>query len=97
VVLAESRKVLWASRGLLIAETHQGLVCAKAGIDRCNSGPQSDEELACLLPVDSDASAQRLRDRLRDLSRREVAVLINDSQGRPFRRGRLPAYPGRAP
>lgn len=87
VVLAESREVLWVSRGLLIVETHQGLVCAKAGVDRCNVGPTSDSEVACLLPLDSDASAGRLRDRLRDLAGLEVAVVINDSQGRPFRRG----------
>lgn len=84
LVLTESRRVVRASRGVLITETHGGLICANAGIDSSNV---PGERSVALLPSDPDASARRIRAELRALSGAEVAVLIADSFGRPWRLG----------
>jgi coenzyme F420-0:L-glutamate ligase/coenzyme F420-1:gamma-L-glutamate ligase len=71
-------------RGIIISETEHGLVCANAGIDASNV---EGESVVCLLPEDPDASAARLRDRLRELAGANVAVIITDTFGRPWRVG----------
>ncbi|HVQ60426.1 MAG TPA: coenzyme F420-0:L-glutamate ligase [Solirubrobacterales bacterium] len=58
LILSESREVLRAERGVLITETHHGLVCANAGIDASNL---PDDNTVCLLPSDPDASARLIR------------------------------------
>ncbi|MGN6216300.1 MAG: coenzyme F420-0:L-glutamate ligase, partial [Solirubrobacterales bacterium] len=58
LILSESRAVLRAERGILITETHHGFVCANAGIDASNL---PEDGTVCLLPVDPDASARRIR------------------------------------
>jgi coenzyme F420-0:L-glutamate ligase/coenzyme F420-1:gamma-L-glutamate ligase len=80
LVLDESTEVLRAERGVLIVRTRHGLVCANAGVDRSNL-PAGD--LACLLPLDPDASARRLRAALPG----RPAVVVADSFGRPWRLG----------
>ena len=65
VVLDESREVLRASRGVLICVTHHGYVCANAGVDASNV--PGDDTLV-LLPSDPDASARRLRARIKSCS-----------------------------
>jgi coenzyme F420-0:L-glutamate ligase / coenzyme F420-1:gamma-L-glutamate ligase len=80
LVLDESTEVLRAERGVLITRTHHGLVCANAGVDRSNL---PGDDLACLLPVDPDASARGLRAALP----RRPAVVIADSFGRAWRLG----------
>lgn len=85
VVLDESRQVMRFRRGLIIVENNLGFICANAGIDRSNVGPERDVVLR--LPLDPDASARRIRDGLRARSGAEVAVIINDSHGRPWRLG----------
>jgi coenzyme F420-0:L-glutamate ligase/coenzyme F420-1:gamma-L-glutamate ligase len=84
VVLDESRDIRRAQRGVLIAETHHGFVCANAGVDASNS-PQADTVI--LLPVDPDASARRLRAGLRERCGHAPAVIITDSFGRAWRHG----------
>lgn len=80
LVLDESEEVLRAERGVLIVRTRLGLVCANAGVDRSNlPGPGS----ACLLPLDPDASARRVRAALPG----RPAVVIADSLGRAWRLG----------
>ena len=83
LVEAESVRVLRRRGDLVIAETAQGFVCANAGVDLSNV----DEGYAALLPVDSDRSARRIRHRIRALAGIEVAVVISDTFGRPWRRG----------
>jgi coenzyme F420-0:L-glutamate ligase/coenzyme F420-1:gamma-L-glutamate ligase len=83
-ILDESHVVLRASRGVLICETHHGFVCANAGVDASNV-PGSDTVV--LLPRDPDASARRLRGRLRELVGIAPGVLITDSFGRAWRHG----------
>jgi len=61
LILSESAAVLRAERGVLIAETHHGFVCANAGVDTSNL---PEDGTACLLPEDPDASARRIRDEL---------------------------------
>ena len=81
VVLDESVSVIRASHGVLICETHHGFVCANAGVDMSNA---PDEDVAVLLPVDPDASAQRIR---ADLGGSGYGVIVSDSFGRPWRLG----------
>jgi coenzyme F420-0:L-glutamate ligase/coenzyme F420-1:gamma-L-glutamate ligase len=69
---------------VLIVETGPGWVCANAGIDESNS---LADDLAILLPEDADASAQRIRAELKRSTGAEVAVLITDTFGRPWRDG----------
>ena len=84
VVLDESRTVLRADRGVLIAVTHHGFVCANAGVDASNV-PRGDRVV--LLPRDPDASARALRARLTDLTGTAPAIVITDSFGRAWRHG----------
>jgi len=83
IVERESVRVLRRRGELIISETKHGFVCANAGIDLSNV----DRGTAALLPDDSDRSARRIRDRIRGLYQTEVAVIISDTFGRPWRRG----------
>ena len=84
VILRESRRIVRARPPLVIAETRHGFVCASAGVDQSNA---RGLDTLVLLPVDPDASARRLRERIRELTGKNVAVIVSDSFGRPFRRG----------
>jgi coenzyme F420-0:L-glutamate ligase/coenzyme F420-1:gamma-L-glutamate ligase len=83
VILSESRRIVRQDKGVLIVETHHGWVCANAGVDQSNV----DADTACLLPEDSDRSATALRDRLRALTGHDLAIVIADTFGRPWREG----------
>jgi coenzyme F420-0:L-glutamate ligase / coenzyme F420-1:gamma-L-glutamate ligase len=84
VVLRESRRIVRMDRGLIISETHHGFVCANAGVDASNV---PGDEVVCLLPVDPDASSARLRETLAQRAGSDLAVIISDSFGRPWRDG----------
>src|SRR5215217_6210244 len=84
VVLRESRRIVRMDRGIVISETHHGFVCANAGVDASNV---PGRDTVCLLPVDPDASAARLREALAEDPGVEVAVVISDSFGRAWRHG----------
>jgi len=86
LILAESREVLRAERGVLIVETHHGFVCANAGIDSSNL-PAADT--VALLPKDPDASARRIRAEIRDTTGISPAVVVADSFGRAWRLGQV--------
>jgi coenzyme F420-0:L-glutamate ligase/coenzyme F420-1:gamma-L-glutamate ligase len=86
VVLREARRVVRMERGVLITETPQGFVCANGGVDASNVGPASGS-VVTLLPVDPDASAARIREAVRDRTGVDVAVIVSDSFGRPWRWG----------
>ncbi len=83
VILDESVRVLRSER-VLITETRHGFVCANGGVDHSNV--PGDDELT-LLPEDPDASANRLRGRLRELAGVDVGVIVSDTFGRPWRLG----------
>ena len=90
VVLDESRQLLRAERGVLIARTRHGFVCANAGVDASNA---SVADTVVLLPRDADASARALRRRLFELGvvsgERLPGVLITDTFGRAWRHGQV--------
>lgn len=86
VVLREARRVVRMANGLLITETHHGFVCANGGIDASNVGPGSGQ-VVTLLPRDPDASAERIRRAVEARLGTDVAVVVSDSFGRPWRWG----------
>jgi coenzyme F420-0:L-glutamate ligase/coenzyme F420-1:gamma-L-glutamate ligase len=83
-ILDETAEIVRVRPPLVISETRHGFVCASAGVDASNTGGQ---ERVVLLPVAPDASAQALRDRLRELTGRTVGVIVTDSFGRAWRTG----------
>lgn len=83
LIESESVRILRRRDDLVIGETSHGLVCANAGVDLSNV----DEGWAALLPVDPDRSARRIRDRVRAMAGVEVAVVVSDTFGRPWRMG----------
>jgi coenzyme F420-0:L-glutamate ligase/coenzyme F420-1:gamma-L-glutamate ligase len=86
LILNESKEVLRLFNGILIVETKQGFICANAGIDQSNV--QDGYNNALLLPVDADRSANKIRNSLRKKTGgKDVAVVITDTFGRPFREG----------
>jgi coenzyme F420-0:L-glutamate ligase/coenzyme F420-1:gamma-L-glutamate ligase len=84
VILRESVRLVRVRPPLVIAETRHGFVCASAGVDASNAPEPSS---LVLLPEDPDASAARLRTRLRELTGVEVGVIVSDSFGRAWRQG----------
>jgi len=84
VILHESVRLVRTRPPLVIAETRHGFVCASAGVDQSNA-PEAGRVV--LLPVDPDASAERLRAALHERTGRDVGVLVTDSFGRPWRLG----------
>jgi len=84
VILSESKRIVRTRPPLVIAETRHGFVCASAGVDSSNA---PEPETVVLLPEDPDASAARIRERLRELTGVEVGVIVSDSFGRPWRQG----------
>ena len=84
VILRESAEVVRSRPPLVIAETRHGFVCASAGVDASNA---PGDDLLVLLPLDPDASARRLRERLVELSGVDLGVIVSDSFGRAWRQG----------
>lgn len=83
LILRESRRVVRMAQGVLIVETHHGWVCANGGVDQSNV----DADAASLLPEDPDRSAQALRERIRELTGLDAAIIVSDTFGRPWREG----------
>ncbi|MBI4446008.1 MAG: coenzyme F420-0:L-glutamate ligase [Acidobacteria bacterium] len=83
IVLGQARRMVRMEKGLLIAQTHHGFICANAGVDSSNVPPG----IVSLLPEDPDRSAERIRTGLEIRSGVPVAVIISDTFGRPWREG----------
>ena len=83
LILSESKKIIRMGKGIIIVETKNGLICANAGIDESNV----KIGFATLLPKDSDASAEKLRQEILKTTGCNVSVIISDTFGRPFRMG----------
>jgi coenzyme F420-0:L-glutamate ligase / coenzyme F420-1:gamma-L-glutamate ligase len=83
LVLAEASRIVRMERGVIVAETRHGFVCANAGVDVSNA----PDGVAILLPDDPDRSARALQARLEAHLGVHVAVVISDSFGRPWREG----------
>jgi coenzyme F420-0:L-glutamate ligase/coenzyme F420-1:gamma-L-glutamate ligase len=86
VVLRESKEISRMRDGILITETRHGFVCANSGVDRSNV---PGERNVALLPKDPDMSAQKIRTEIRELTGCDVAVIVSDTHGRPFRSGEI--------
>lgn len=90
VVLRESRRIVRMDRGVMICETRHGFICANAGVDESNV---NGSRAVTLLPVDPDHSAKQLRSHLQELSGEgstfDIAVIISDTWGRPWRSGQV--------
>lgn len=84
VILGEAKRIVRERGPLVITETQHGFICASAGVDHSNA---PEPGTLVLLPVDPDASARRIRDRVLELTGLTVGVVITDSFGRPFRQG----------
>ena len=83
VILGESRRIVRRRGGTIICETHQGFVCANAGVDASNA----PEGVLILLPRDADASARRLQAVLARRVGGRIGLVVSDTHGRAFRRG----------
>ena len=84
LVLRQTSRIVRMDNAVMIVETGPGWVCANAGIDESNS---LEDDRAILLPADADDSAVRIRAELKRLTGIEVAILITDTFGRPWRDG----------
>jgi len=84
VILHEAKEIV-RLRHVLVARTHHGFVCASAGVDHSNV----EHGKVTLLPRDSDASARLIKKKIKQESGADVAVIISDTHGRPFRMGAI--------
>jgi coenzyme F420-0:L-glutamate ligase/coenzyme F420-1:gamma-L-glutamate ligase len=87
LILSESARVVRSRPNVLIVEHRLGFVMANAGVDQSNVGPTDGVERALLLPIDPDGSAEILRAQLSNRFGVPLAVIVNDSFGRAWRRG----------
>jgi coenzyme F420-0:L-glutamate ligase/coenzyme F420-1:gamma-L-glutamate ligase len=83
LILRESKKIVRMENGIIIVETHHGFICANAGIDESNV----KNGFATLLPLNSDHSADLIRKKIFERTKKTVAIIISDTFGRPFRMG----------
>ena len=83
LILSESKRIVRMKNEIIIVQTHTGFICANAGIDESNV----KNGYATLLPADSDLSAQKIRDDIKNNFSKDVAVVVSDTFGRPFRMG----------
>lgn len=88
LILDESSEIIRAVPGVLIVRHRLGMIGANAGIDQSNVDHR-DGECALLLPVDPDRSAAALRESLQRRTRKQLGVIISDSNNRPWRLGTL--------
>ncbi|MBS7615237.1 coenzyme F420-0:L-glutamate ligase [Candidatus Bathyarchaeota archaeon] len=86
VILRESNSIIRMGDGHIITETKHGLICANAGVDRSNI---PGERMVAPLPKDPDFSARQIRQRIKEVTGKDVAVLISDTHGRALRRGQI--------
>jgi coenzyme F420-0:L-glutamate ligase/coenzyme F420-1:gamma-L-glutamate ligase len=83
IIIQESNEIVRMGSDFIVTETHHGFICANAGIDESNI----DAGKAKPMPVNPDKSANQLRNKLEESTGKELAVIISDTQGRPFREG----------
>ena len=86
VILREARGIVRMGDGKLITETKHGFVCANSGVDQSNVPGARN---VALLPENPDRSAREIRRKIRELTGKDVAVIISDTHGRPLRHGEI--------
>lgn len=87
LIISEARELVKLRNGVIIAETRHGFICANAGIDTSNVSAEGD--IVALLPADSDYSASKIRKAIWNKKKKDIAVVITDTFGRPFREGQI--------
>lgn len=88
LILRESEKIVkLTSEGHIIVRTRHGIICANAGVDASNIA--GTEDIVALIPEDPDRSAKKIRERIRELTGKDVAIIITDTYGRPLREGMI--------
>ncbi len=83
LILSETKRIVRMQNEIIIVETNNGIICANAGVDESNV----KEGYATLLPINSDNSARIIRNKIKEQTNKNVAVIISDTFGRPFRMG----------
>lgn len=83
LILDESKRIVRMTSGIIISETIHGFICANAGVDESNV----NEGHATLLPKNPNKSAETLRNKIKEKTGKDLAVIISDTFGRPFRYG----------
>jgi len=86
LILDESVSIVRKAPERLIVELESGIICANSGIDRSNSG---GAELVTLLPTNPDKSADKIREKIKQILGVDVGIIISDTHGRPFRNGAI--------
>jgi coenzyme F420-0:L-glutamate ligase/coenzyme F420-1:gamma-L-glutamate ligase len=86
VILEETKDIVRIGQNSIITETVSGIICANAGVDRSNV---SGDRNVVPLPKNPNASAQNIRAEIKRLSGADVAVIVSDTHGRPFRMGEI--------
>jgi coenzyme F420-0:L-glutamate ligase/coenzyme F420-1:gamma-L-glutamate ligase len=86
VILRETRDIIRIGQNSIITETKSGIICANAGVDRSNV---SGDRNVVPLPKNPTASAQNIRQKIKQLTGANVAVIVSDTHGRPFRMGEI--------
>lgn len=89
VILRETKKLLITRSDLLLTENRLGMICTKAGVDSSNTMEGPKGKVVALLPKDPDLSAAKIRKTIKDITGKEVAVVINDTFGRSDRKGSI--------
>jgi len=85
-ILSQTKNILRMQGHHLITETRHGFICANSGVDKSNL---KDESTVCLLPKDPDRSAKTIRNKIKSLAGVNVAIIISDTFGRPWRIGQV--------
>ena len=83
VILSESNRIVRMENEVIITETKNGFICANSGVDESNT----EDGYVTMLPLDSDKSAQNIKQEILKKTGKNIAVLITDTFGRPFRMG----------
>jgi len=86
VVLQETKEIIRLNKNSIITETKSGIICANAGVDRSNV---SGDRNVVPLPKNPNVSAQNIRKEIKRLTGADVAVIVSDTHGRPFRMGEI--------
>ena len=83
LILSESKRIVRMQESVIIVESNRGFVCANAGIDESNVR----DGYVTMLPEDPDQSADKLKKQIEQRTKKNTAVIISDTFGRPFRLG----------
>jgi len=86
VILRETKEIIRLNKNTIITETKNGIICANAGVDRSNV---SGDRNVVPLPKNPNVSAQNIRREIKRLTGADVAVIVSDTHGRPFRMGEI--------